>query len=274
MTPAASPRPDRRAPSRSSSSWPPPSSGGRSSDQVTVTAHLSSAVGLYPGSDVRILGVKVGKVLSVTPDGTSDTVRLEYDGKYRVPADAEAAVVSPSLVSDRYLQLLPAYTGGAGDAQRGRHPAGADRRAGRAGPGHRQPRPADQGARPERRQLRRRAVRPARHRVEEPRRQRPADQRHDRQPLAGHRRRWPAARTTSSPRSRTCSRSPARWPPTTRRCGRSTPSWPASPTSCRGSATTSARPCRTSRSRSTEISSFVARQPVGADHRRARSWPT
>lgn len=84
-----------------------------SSHQVKITAHLSSAVGLYPGSDVRILGVKVGRVLSVTPDGTSDKVTLEYDGKYRVPADAEAAVVSPSLVSDRYLQLLPAYTGGA-----------------------------------------------------------------------------------------------------------------------------------------------------------------
>jgi phospholipid/cholesterol/gamma-HCH transport system substrate-binding protein len=82
------------------------------SHQVKVTAHLSSAVGLYPGSDVRILGVRVGKVLSVTPDGTSDRVSFEYDGKYRVPADAEAAVVSPSLVSDRYLQLLPAYTGG------------------------------------------------------------------------------------------------------------------------------------------------------------------
>jgi phospholipid/cholesterol/gamma-HCH transport system substrate-binding protein len=82
------------------------------SDQVKITAHLSSAVGLYPGSDVRILGVRVGKVLSVTPDGPSDRVTLEYDGKYRVPAGAEAAVVSPSLVSDRYLQLLPAYTGG------------------------------------------------------------------------------------------------------------------------------------------------------------------
>jgi phospholipid/cholesterol/gamma-HCH transport system substrate-binding protein len=80
--------------------------------QVKVTAHLSSAVGLYPGSDVRILGVRVGRVLSITPAGTSDTVTFEYDGKYRVPADAQAAVVSPSLVSDRYLQLLPAYTGG------------------------------------------------------------------------------------------------------------------------------------------------------------------
>ena len=83
------------------------------SSSVTVTAHLSSAVGLYPGSDVRILGVPVGKVRSVTPEGSSVTVVLEYDAKYRVPADAKAAVVAPSLVSDRYVQLLPAYTGGA-----------------------------------------------------------------------------------------------------------------------------------------------------------------
>jgi phospholipid/cholesterol/gamma-HCH transport system substrate-binding protein len=83
------------------------------SSSVTVTAHLSSAVGLYPGSDVRILGVPVGKVRSVTPEGSSVKVVLEYDAKYRVPADAKAAVVAPSLVSDRYVQLLPAYTGGA-----------------------------------------------------------------------------------------------------------------------------------------------------------------
>jgi phospholipid/cholesterol/gamma-HCH transport system substrate-binding protein len=82
------------------------------SSSVTVTAHLSGAVGLYPGSDVRILGVPVGKVRSVTPEGSSVKVVLEYDAKYRVPADAQAAVVAPSLVSDRYVQLLPAYTGG------------------------------------------------------------------------------------------------------------------------------------------------------------------
>jgi phospholipid/cholesterol/gamma-HCH transport system substrate-binding protein len=81
--------------------------------RVTVTAHLSSAVGLYPGSDVRILGVRVGKVESVRPEGTDVKVVLEYDAKYQVPADAKAAVVAPSLVSDRYLQLLPAYDGGA-----------------------------------------------------------------------------------------------------------------------------------------------------------------
>jgi phospholipid/cholesterol/gamma-HCH transport system substrate-binding protein len=83
------------------------------SSSVKVTAHLASAVGLYAGSDVRILGVPVGHVLSVTPEGATVKVELEYDGKYRVPANARAAVVAPSLVSDRYVQLLPAYTGGA-----------------------------------------------------------------------------------------------------------------------------------------------------------------
>jgi phospholipid/cholesterol/gamma-HCH transport system substrate-binding protein len=77
-----------------------------------VTAHFSRAVGLYPGSDVRILGVKVGEVLSVEPAGGSVRVVLEYDAEHDVPADAKAAVVSPSVVSDRFVQLLPVYSGG------------------------------------------------------------------------------------------------------------------------------------------------------------------
>jgi len=79
---------------------------------VQVTGDFTRAVGLFPGSEVRILGVKVGKVTEVTPVGDKVRVRFHYDAKYRVPADAKAAVVAPSLVSDRYVQLLPAYTGG------------------------------------------------------------------------------------------------------------------------------------------------------------------
>ena len=151
---------------------------------------------------------------------TSDTVTFEYDGKYRVPADAKAAVVSPSLVSDRYLQLLPAYTGGpalrsGGDIPLARTavPVELDQVTGNLDQ-------LDQGARPERRQQERRALRPARHGVQEPRRQRAADPRHRRRTSRRRPRPWPAARTTCSRRSRTCSPSPARWPRTTRRCGR------------------------------------------------------
>ena len=81
-------------------------------DSVQVTGEFTRAVGLFPGSDVRILGVKVGKVTDVTPLGDKVEVRFEYDRRYKVPANAKAAVVAPSLVSDRYVQLLPAYTSG------------------------------------------------------------------------------------------------------------------------------------------------------------------
>ncbi|HEX6074054.1 MAG TPA: MCE family protein [Micromonosporaceae bacterium] len=78
----------------------------------TVTAHFSRAVGVFAGSDVRILGVKVGEIRAVVPEGRSVRVVMEYDVGYRVPADARAVIVPPSLVSDRYVQLAPAYRGG------------------------------------------------------------------------------------------------------------------------------------------------------------------
>ncbi len=78
-----------------------------------VTAHFSHAVGIYKGSDVRVLGVAIGRITKVTPEGATVRVEMEFDKKYTVPANAVAVVVPPSVVSDRYVQLAPAYTGGA-----------------------------------------------------------------------------------------------------------------------------------------------------------------
>lgn len=78
----------------------------------TITAYFTRAVGLYPGSQVRVLGVPVGTVKSVRPQGTQVRVVLAVKGDVKVPADAQAAILSPSLVSDRYVQLLPAWTSG------------------------------------------------------------------------------------------------------------------------------------------------------------------
>ena len=80
--------------------------------KVEATAHFPRAVGLFVGSDVRILGVKVGEVREIVPEGTSVRVEFEYDDTYKVPQDAKAAVVAPSVVSDRYVQLTPVYDGG------------------------------------------------------------------------------------------------------------------------------------------------------------------
>ncbi|GAA1147456.1 MCE family protein [Nocardioides aquiterrae] len=78
----------------------------------TVTAHFPRAVSIYQGSDVRILGVNVGRVTAVVPEGNSVRVDIEYDAKYRVPADAKAVIVTPTLVADRFVQLTPAYEPG------------------------------------------------------------------------------------------------------------------------------------------------------------------
>ena len=77
-----------------------------------VTAYFSSAVGIYPGGDVRVLGVPVGTVDEVVPQGKTVRVTLSVDRDTKVPADAGAVLVSPSVVSDRYVQLAPVYRGG------------------------------------------------------------------------------------------------------------------------------------------------------------------
>lgn len=79
----------------------------------TVTAHFPRAVSVYEGTDVRILGVNVGRVVAVVPEGNSVRVEMEYDATYKVPADAKAVVVTPTLVADRFVQLTPAWDGGA-----------------------------------------------------------------------------------------------------------------------------------------------------------------
>jgi phospholipid/cholesterol/gamma-HCH transport system substrate-binding protein len=85
----------------------------RGDDEVrTVTAHFPRAVSVYEGSEVRILGVKVGRVTAVVPEGNSVRVEMEYDADEKLPADAKAAVITPTLVADRFVQLTPAYTGG------------------------------------------------------------------------------------------------------------------------------------------------------------------
>ncbi|MEU1304134.1 MCE family protein [Streptomyces shenzhenensis] len=77
-----------------------------------LTAYFDRAVGIYSGSDLRILGVRVGEVASVRPQGTRVRVELDLDEGVRVPEGARAVIVAPSVVADRYVQLTPAYRHG------------------------------------------------------------------------------------------------------------------------------------------------------------------
>ena len=82
--------------------------GGR-----TVTAYFAGASALFPDNQVEVLGVQVGKIDSVTPEGTRVRVEMTITDKdLKLPADVNAVVISPSLVTGRYVQFTPTYKSG------------------------------------------------------------------------------------------------------------------------------------------------------------------
>ena len=79
---------------------------------MTVTALMADSAGLFVGNDVGVLGVPVGKVTSIKPEGTHVRVTMSIDSDQPVPADAGAVVVARSVATDRYVELTPVYHSG------------------------------------------------------------------------------------------------------------------------------------------------------------------
>src|SRR6478609_5414360 len=78
----------------------------------TVVAYFPETLALYPGDKIQIMGVQVGTIDSIDPAGDKMKVTFNYDNKFKVPANATASILNPSLVSSRTIQLAPPYTGG------------------------------------------------------------------------------------------------------------------------------------------------------------------
>lgn len=83
-----------------------------SSQTRTVTAYFDRTVSVYEGSELRVMGVKIGTVTAIVPEGDRVRVAMEYDDEYKLPADAKAAIITPTLTADRFVQIAPAYGGG------------------------------------------------------------------------------------------------------------------------------------------------------------------
>ena len=58
--------------------------------QRTVTAYFDRAVAVYPGTDLRVMGVQIGEVAAVVPEGDRVRVEMRYDDEYSLPAGASA----------------------------------------------------------------------------------------------------------------------------------------------------------------------------------------
>ena len=79
---------------------------------TTISARFATAPGLFAGNQVKILGMRVGSVSSVTPGPTYVTVKMVIPSSTKIPSDAQAFIMAPNIINDRFIQLNPPYTGG------------------------------------------------------------------------------------------------------------------------------------------------------------------
>ncbi|WP_341268303.1 MULTISPECIES: MCE family protein [Gordonia] len=80
---------------------------------MRATVHFTDAAGLFAGDPVKMRGVSIGTVESVEPSPGDVAVEVSYDSSVFVSETARAAIVSPTLVSGRYVQFVnPIRPGG------------------------------------------------------------------------------------------------------------------------------------------------------------------
>lgn len=78
----------------------------------TITAEFPDSAGLFVGNDVGVLGVPIGSVTKIVPDGTAVKVTMKVKSSQPIPKDAGAAIVARSVATDRYVEITPVYSGG------------------------------------------------------------------------------------------------------------------------------------------------------------------
>lgn len=81
-------------------------------NRTNVVAYFENSNGIFVGDDVVILGVPVGQIAKIEPEPQRVKISFWYDSKFKVPADAKAAILSPALVTSRAIQLTPVYSSG------------------------------------------------------------------------------------------------------------------------------------------------------------------
>jgi phospholipid/cholesterol/gamma-HCH transport system substrate-binding protein len=77
-----------------------------------VVGYFANSNGLFVGDEVRILGVPVGKIDKIEPQVDRVKIDFWFADRYPVPADVNAVILAPSLVTARAIQLTPEYHGG------------------------------------------------------------------------------------------------------------------------------------------------------------------
>lgn len=75
-------------------------------------AEMADSIGLYPGNNVTLLGVKIGTISDIEPEKGHVRVDFTVDEGIDFPSDVAAVTTSESIVTDRRLEIPQSYTGG------------------------------------------------------------------------------------------------------------------------------------------------------------------
>jgi len=78
-------------------------------DRYNLKAKFENADGIEIGSDVKISGIKIGKITEQTLDQQSFRAifTLNIDNQTKIPADSSAKIVSEGLLGAKYIAITP-----------------------------------------------------------------------------------------------------------------------------------------------------------------------
>ena len=83
----------------------------QSSDGTMISAEFGGIGGLNVGDDVRISGIKIGKVTEtdLNPKTFGATVTLSIDPSISLPTDSAARIAASSLLGGNHVEILPGF---------------------------------------------------------------------------------------------------------------------------------------------------------------------
>ena len=81
----------------------------RGTDGYEIEAEFGATGGLSVGDDVRIAGIKVGRISRQELDPVTYAARIvmSLDEQIQIPADSSARITATSLLGGNHLELLP-----------------------------------------------------------------------------------------------------------------------------------------------------------------------
>jgi phospholipid/cholesterol/gamma-HCH transport system substrate-binding protein len=85
------------------------STGRTSVSGYTLSADFERVDGIGPGSDVRVAGVKVGRISAASINPTTYQARLQFtvQSDIKLPEDSSAEISSDGLLGSKVLSLVP-----------------------------------------------------------------------------------------------------------------------------------------------------------------------